>query len=345
MRSLLRRVLGAAAGAAALASTPPAEAETGAVYSLAAPGATPLYVAVRGGGVDAVHAEWATNNAAMAPAAGAFGRDACEEKFESARETDPAAPVRTLESAVAGFPAERNKPLYYLGDRLVAPEGVDWDATYRAFAAAPEIQGNFLFDTKSSVVYVTLGGAVAFPWVVAGDDGSLTTNAYPIVASPVAGDRPKNIFWTDACYGGRTVDVTGKFVKFFGKTNLLTKVMGKEPTGTVIGDDLTYRDVVQSGLYVDESGGKKTIYAAGELKGQVVMAYYDSASYDRIVDVQTIEISQPQTDLRRSTVGAELKPSGRGYDISGLEASPTTLEDFDAKGPFLYQHKGLYALR
>ena len=44
MRSLLRRVLGAAAGAAALASTPPAEAETGAVYSLAAPGATPLYV-------------------------------------------------------------------------------------------------------------------------------------------------------------------------------------------------------------------------------------------------------------------------------------------------------------
>ena len=343
MRSLLRRVLGAAAGAAALASTPPAEAETASVYSLAAPGATPLYVAVRGGGVDAVHAEWATNNAAMAPAAGAFGRDACEEKFESARETDPAAPVRTLESAVAGFPAERNKPLYYLGDRLVAPEGVDWDATYRAFAAAPEIQGNFLFDTKSSVVYVTLGGAVAFPWVVAGDDGSLTTNAYPIVASPVAGDRPKNIFWTDACYGGRTVDVTGKFVKFFGKTNLLTKVMGKEPTGTVIGDDLTYRDVVQSGLYVDESGGKKTIYAAGELKGQVVMAYYDSASYDRIVDVQTIEISQPQTDLRRSTVGAELKPSGRGYDISGLEASPTTLEDFDAKGPFLYQHKGLYA--
>ena len=343
MRSLLRRVLGAAAGAAALASTPPAEAETASVYSLAAPGATPLYVAVRGGGVDAVHAEWATNNAAMAPAAGAFGRDACAETFESDRATDPAAPVRTLESAVAGFPAERNKPLYYLGDRLVAPEGVDWDATYRAFAAAPEIQGNFLFDTKSSVVYVTLGGAVAFPWVVAGDDGSLTTNAYPIVASPVAGDRPKNIFWTDACYGGRTVDVTGKFVKFFGKTNLLTKVMGKEPTGTVIGDDLTYRDVVQSGLYVDESGGKKTIYAAGELKGQVVMAYYDSASYDRIVDVQTIEISQPQTDLRRSTVGAELKPSGRGYDISGLEASPTTLEDFDAKGPFLYQHKGLYA--
>ena len=343
MRSLLRRVLGAAAGAAALASTPPAEAETGAVYSLAAPGATPLYVAVPGGGVDAVYAEWATNNAAVAPAAGAFDRDACAKTNEIDRATDLAAPVRTLESAVAGFPAERNKPLYYLGDRLVAPEGVDWDATYRAFAATPEIQDNFLFDTKSSVVYVTLGEAVAFPWVVAGADGSLVTNAYPVIASPVAGVRPKNIFWTDARYGGRTVDVTGKFVKFFGPTNLLTKVMGKEPTGTVVGGEMTYRDVVLSGLYVDESGGKKTIYAAGELKGQVVMAYYDSASYDRIVDVQTIEISKPQTDVRRSTVGAELKPSGRGYDISGLEASPTTLEDYDAKGPFLYQHKGLYA--
>ncbi|MGN0854862.1 MAG: hypothetical protein ACI4R9_05005 [Kiritimatiellia bacterium] len=343
MRSRLRRVLGAAASAVALAAALAAEAGDSPVYSLSSPGVTPLYVAVRGEAVDPVYADWAASNAAVAPAAGAFDRAASEESFESGRETDPAAPVRTLESVIAGFPAERNKPLYYLGDALIAPEGVDWDETYRAFAADAEIQDNFLFDTKNNAVYVTLGETVKFPWVVADATGALTTNAYPIVASPVAGERPKNIFWTDARYGGRTVDVTGKFVKFFGPSNLLTKVMGKESTGTSVGGEMSYRDVVVSGLYVEESGGTKTVYAAGELKGQVVMAYYDSANYDRIVDVQTIEVSQPQTDVRRSTVGAELTPSGRGYDIAGLEASPTTLDDFDAQGPFLYQHQGLYA--
>ena len=115
MRSLLRRVLGAAAGAAALASTPPAEAETGAVYSLAAPGATPLYVAVPGGGVDAVYAEWATNNAAVAPAAGAFDRDACAKTNEIDRATELAAPVRTLYAAVAVVPPALTKPLHYRG--------------------------------------------------------------------------------------------------------------------------------------------------------------------------------------------------------------------------------------
>ena len=68
MRSLLRRVLGAAAGAAALASTPPAEAGDAPVYSLAAPGATPLYVVAGGEAVDATYADWATNNAAAAAA-------------------------------------------------------------------------------------------------------------------------------------------------------------------------------------------------------------------------------------------------------------------------------------
>ena len=339
MRLRLRRILHAAALTAALA----AEAGDAPVYSLAAPGATPLYVVAGGEAVDATPADWATNNAAVAAAAGAFDLAASEAAFEPGRATDPAAPVRTLVSSVAGFPAERNKPLYYLGDELIAPEGVDWEETYRAFAATPDIQDNFLFDTKNGVVYVTLGETVAFPWVVAGADGNLTTNEYPIVASPVAGERPKNIFWTDAKYGGRTVDVTGKFVKFFGPTNLLTKVMGKEPTGTAIGGEMTYRDVVVSGLYVEENGGTKTIYAAGELKGQVVMAYYDSANYDRIVDVLTIEVSQPETIVCEATVGAELRPSGRGYDVAGLEASPTTLDDFDAHGPFLHQHKGLYS--
>lgn len=306
-------------------------------YSLASPGVGAVFVpctSAAGG----EQAAWAVSNACYAPLA------AAADGAQSARGGDYGAPVRRLSAVVAGFPVERNKPLYYLGDRLTAPDNVNWEETYFAFAARPEIRDAFLFDTKNDAVYVTLGGTVRFPWVVDNGDGTLVTNDYPVVASPVSGGRPKNIFWTDAKYGGRAIDVTGKFIKFFGPTNLLTKVMGKESTGTVIGDDLTYRDVVKQGLYIEETGGKKLIYAAGELSGEVVMAYYDSSKYDYIVEVQTIQISQPQTEVCSASVGDELRPFGRGYATAGLTASPTSLDaGDDAKGAYLYQHVGQYA--
>ena len=315
------------------------------VYSLVSPGATPLYMPVRSEAVEPVHAAWAVTNAFVAPSAGFYNYGATQETNKSDRTTNLSAPVRRFNAVTAGFPAERNKPLYYLGDKLLAPEGVDWDETYRIYDAAEGIRDNFLFDTINKAVYVVRGETSQFTWVVAGADGALTTNSYVIVASPVSGERPKNIFWTDARYGGRTVDLTGKYVELLGPSNILTKVMGKESTGTSIGGETSYRDVVLSGLYIDETSAKKTLYAAGELQGQVVMVYYDSSSPDhRIVDVQTIEVSRPRTDVRIASVGDELKPSGRGYSIAGLTASPTHLDapEGDSKGPYLYQHKGTY---
>ena len=330
---------------AAVLATQLAGASDKPVYSLSSPGATPLYVPMRGEALDSQCAAWAATNAFVAPASNLFNRDALQDTGESERESDPAAPVRLLASVAAGFPAERNKPLYYLGDKLLAPDGVDWDATYQVFTETEGIQENFLFDTKNKAVYIIRGETSPFSWVTSGADGLPVTNSYIIVASPVSGDRPKNIFWTDTCYGGRTVDLTGKFVKLYGPSNILTKVMGKESTGVIDGDQESYREVVLSGLYIDDTSGKKTLYAAGELQGQVVMVYYDSATYERIVDVQTIEVSRPQTDIRYATVGAELKPSGRGYNIAGLTASPTQLEEpeGDNSGPYLYQHKGQYS--
>ncbi len=332
-------------GVAAIVSAQLAGAGERPVYSLVSPGATPLYMPVRGGAVEPVHAAWAVTNAFVAPSAGFYNYGATQETNKSDRTTNPAAPVRRFEAVTAGFPAERNKPLYYLGDKLLAPDGVDWDETYRIYDAAKDIRDNFLFDTINKAVYVVRGETSQFTWVVTGADGALTTNSYVIVASPVSGERPKNIFWTDARYGGRTVDLTGKYVELLGPSNILTKVMGKESTGTSIGGETSYRDVVLSGLYIDETSAKKTLYAAGELQGQVVMVYYDSSAPNhRIVDVQTIEVSRPQTDVRIASVGDELKPSGRGYSIAGLTASPTHLDapEGDSKGPYLYQHKGTY---
>ena len=137
---------------AAVLATQLAGASEKPVYSLSSPGATPLYVPMRGEALDPQCAAWAAANAFVAPASSLYNRDAVQDTAESERESDPAAPVRLLASVAAGFPAERNKPLYYLGDKLLAPDGVDWDATYQVFTETEGIQENFLFDTKNKAV-------------------------------------------------------------------------------------------------------------------------------------------------------------------------------------------------
>ena len=174
------------------------------VYSLVSPGATPLYMPVRSEAVEPVHAAWAVTNAFVAPSAGFYNYGATQETNKSDRTTNLSAPVRRFNAVTAGFPAERNKPLYYLGDKLLAPEGVDWDETYRIYDAAEGIRDNFLFDTINKAVYVVRGETSQFTWVVAGADGALTTNSYVIVASPVSGERPKKysgcvtMYWSSA---------------------------------------------------------------------------------------------------------------------------------------------------
>ena len=94
-----------------------------------------------------------------------------------------------------------------------------------------------------------------------------------------------------------------------------------------------------SGVYLNGS----SLCAAGELEGQFVLVYYDSALHERIVDVLVVEVTRPRTEVvYGATVGQMLQPSGRGYDISGLVANPVTLSEPDSYGPYLYQHQGTY---
>ena len=250
-------------------------------------------------------------------------------------------PVRTHALALAGFPAERNKPQHFLGDALTSPDGVDWEATYAAYAADPELAARFLFDAHNHVVYVIQGGTAVFPWVYRTADG-LLTNATPVVASPVAADGPKNVFWTDAEYGGKVIDLSGKYASLYGPSNLLAKVVGLEPDGTYVGGVMTSNEVIRSGVYIDIADGSTTLYAAGQLEGQFVLVYYDSALKERIVDVQVVEVTRPRTEVMNGTIGTQLQPSGRGYGIKGLTPMPTTLDEPDNYGPYLYQHIGQY---
>ena len=149
-----------------------------------------------------------------------------------------------LAAAEAGFVMERTKPEYYLGERITPPGGVDWPATYERFLADVATNGipahTFLFDPAGEHVYVAAGGTPSFTWVLT--NGEVLKMSY-VVSSSCKG-RPRRIYWTDAPYNAPSIDLTGKFVKFFGTPRVLS-LEYSEPT---VQGGLTN---VVKGLYVD----------------------------------------------------------------------------------------------
>ena len=239
-----------------------------------------------------------------------------------------------LAAAEAGFAIERTKPEYYLGDLVSPPPRVDWTATYERFVRDGTV--GFLFDAAGQRVYATLGGTVRFTWVL--ENGSAVEMTY--VVSSCCSGRPRRIYWTDHPYNGPPIDLSGKFVKFYGPDELVKPAYGVYTNETAgMAQVLTNR--VVSGLYNDPS--TKMLYAYGELQGQVVMAYYDTGTFERLLHVQTVEICRPVVNAMTGEIGRQLKPDGRGYPTAGLRARPTVVQPTDDRGDYLYQHKGKHS--
>ena len=234
----------------------------------------------------------------------------------------------------AGFAIERTKPEYYLGDMIEPPENVDWTKTYERFLA--DKPNGFLFDPVGEKVYVTEGGTVRITWVKV--DGSTTTMTY--ITSAACSGRPRRIYWTDEPYYAPAVDLSGKFVKFFGSSELLTPKFAPY-TNVVAGVQQELDKRIVSGLVLDSS--THLLNAYGELQGQVVMAYYDTGTYEHMLHVQAVEICRPDVNVMNGEIGRALKPDGRGYDTDGLRAMPTVVSPTDNRGNYLYQHKGQYS--
>ena len=239
-----------------------------------------------------------------------------------------------LVASEAGFALERTKPEYYLGDRLVPPDGVDWPATYEKYlsdVARGELSAqDFIFDPIGEGVYVARGGTLSFTWVLAGN--SNVPMSY-VVASACSG-RPRRIYWTDEPYNAPPINLTGKFVKFFGTD----EVLGLEYSTPTVANGPTN---IIKGLYVDTN--THMLNACGGVEGQVVMAYYDTGTYETLLHVQAVEVCRPQVNVLRGEIGRALRPDGRGYDTTGLRARPTAVDITDDRGDYLYQHKGKYS--
>ena len=242
-----------------------------------------------------------------------------------------------LAALEVGFAVERTKPEYYLGEKVLPPGGVDWTATYNYFKGLTDAQREgFLFDPVGEAVYVTKGGTLSFRWKLT--NGNSVDMTY-ITAASCKG-RPRRIYWTDKPYNGPGVDLTGKFVKFFGDSKLLGLKYGAY-TNTSAGQTQIITNRVVSGLCLDTSSN--ILLAYGELQGQVVMAYYDTGTYDHLLHVQAVEICRPDVNVLHGEIGRALKPDGRGYNTTGLIARPTVVNPTDNRGEYLYQHIGRYS--
>ena len=239
-----------------------------------------------------------------------------------------------LVASEAGFPVERTKPEYYLGDVVEAPLNVDWAATYDRYLEHP-VEG-FLFDASDRRLFATLGGTLRFTWIL--KDGTELPMTY-VVSSACSG-RPRRIYWTDYPYNAPSIDLSGKFVKFFGPDDLLKPVYGIY-TNTAAGISQVLTNRVVSGLVLDPS--TKMLYAYGQLQGQVVMAYYDTGLYERILHVQIVEICRPAVNRMEGEIGRALKADGRGYGTEGLLARPTVVQSTDNRGDYYYQHQGKHS--
>lgn len=275
-------------------------------------------------------AAWWTANAAL-PSFSAVGP--CEETPISSVMTG--ARQYTMPAFEAGFPFERAVPQYWLGDRMEAPDQVDWPETYRVFQTDPaEDTENYLFDPSSESVYLLAGGTRRFKWVIR-QGNTLQTNEAVYVVSSVAANRPYRIFWTDK--GAPSVMLGNKNVKLFGPPDLLDVRFGMTTNMTA-----GYRQVVSNvvrGVYVDQSSG--ALYAVGGVLGQFVLAYYETANLDRVQYVEVVEVARPEVVNLTAHIGEAVRPYGSGYAPDGLVAYPTSdVGEEDPFGPYYYQHFG-----
>lgn len=257
--------------------------------------------------------------------------------YPNSVDTSPSTRDFRLVESVLGSSVEHIKPEYYLGDIVTAPTNVNWDATFALLTNSLAYSNNAVFfDASTPAIFFAEGGLISVEWVLA--DGSSTTNSYQVSGSSRA--KPYRIYWTDEPYNAPPVDLTGKFVKFFGNPEIRTHVYGAV-TNTAGGITSVSTNVVK-GLFIDPA--THWLKALGGIKGRVVMAYYSTGNFDKLLGTIVVEVCAPDLKTVSADIGSQLLPTGDGYDVLGLNASVTAgLNSGDDVGAYLYQHKGQHS--
>ena len=256
-----------------------------------------------------------------------------------------------LEHGSWGFGVSELRADFTIGECCTDfPEGtIDWDATCAAITNSQAYSEGYLFydDSASSPekrVLFTRGGEVTVPWKLVG--GIDASQAYTVGHTSVA--RPYRIFWTEHPFSGPKIDLSAHpDVRLLGDPAIVKPLYATTHTSEQTGVSNIVRGVVfDSTAKVLRSYCHVVNEATREYDGpvgQFVLAYYDSGQMDNLVATIVVEACPPDVDVINACVGEELRPSGGGYDIEGLESEIHAGDDpvqGDAVAPYLYKHKG-----
>ena len=251
----------------------------------------------------------------------------------------------TLAAWTAGRTLSEQKPNARVGDfckDIPDEDDIDWQQTIAANAAATA-EGRIAFDTgakdpRERLLFIA-SGATTVTWVM--KDGTRDEQTFKIGA--MSSSRPYRIFATrtDEANSAAFIDLSGKFVKFFGDSQLLSSRWHETSAGV---SNVVY------GLDYNPSVSKMLTFrytvneATGAMEcpqGQFVLAYYDTETKDHMVAHVVVEVCPPVVNTLYAGVGDALSPAGGGYSVSNLYAvvvAGLSRETTDPYSPYLEQY-------
>ena len=224
-----------------------------------------------------------------------------------------------------------------------SPDEIDWAATIASNATAVA-EGRIVFDTGAANVYerliFTASGATEVKWI--STVGGSTSQTYSIGSYSSA--RPYRLFATrvDEANSAAFIDLSGKFVKFFGDPNLLRseyaeKVLGVSNVVYGLDYDPSNTKLLTVRYRVDAQTG-----AIECPQGQFVLAYYDTETKDHMIAHIVVEICPPTVTTLNAEVGDCLLPVGGGYGdgkLYSVVAAGLSTDNNDPYSPYLEQYK------
>ena len=278
------------------------------------------------------------------PISGARAPTAPEDQVTAASTKDTKV-TWTLAAWTLGRTLSEQEPDARIGDfcRDIPDEGtIDWNKTITANAGLVS-DGKLVFNTGATNplerALFTSSGAVAVKWVR--KDNTQDEQTYKI--GSMSASRPYRIFATraDEANSAAFIDLSGKFVRFFGSSTLLKSEWAKTADGVsnvVYG--LDYNPAVSKMLTFRYTVNEQT-GAVRCPQGQFVLAYYDTETKDHMVAHIVVEVCPPAVNTLYTGVGSSLTPAGGGYNASNLYAvvvSGLSRESSDPYSPYLEQY-------
>ena len=202
------------------------------------------------------------------------------------------------------------------------PDEIDWDGTFAAIRASEAASQGYIqivggTTNLNEMLLITRSGAMAVPFVL--KDGSRVESVYTFSAATAA--RPYRLFATRRDEGNSAafIDLTGRFVRFFGDPAIIAPRYAMTSAGTSnvvwgIDYDPVMSHMLTARYIVNEATG-----AIDCPKGQFVLAYYDTETKEHLVASIVVEITPPAVNTLQTTVGSELRPVGGGWNIADLQ--------------------------